>query len=91
MTLRSSGQDLHMRRAVPITATVVLTLVFAGVTGCDDDSDPGSPIPTDSGPDDGDVGFDTSLPALTDPQMTPAPNPNAGGDGAPSPSGPTTP
>jgi hypothetical protein len=93
----SSGQDLAMRRAVPITATVVIILAVVGVTGCENDSDPASPVPTDSGPGGGDVGLDTSLPGLTDPQMTPAPNPNAGGGGggggggAPAPTDATSP
>ena len=71
-----------MQRTVPLTATAALALVLAMTSACENATDPASPIPTGTGTGEGvdDTSLDGSLPA----QMTAAPNPDAGGDGAPS-------
>lgn len=79
-----------MHRIASLTA-VAAALVLTVSTACENDTDPSSPIPTGTGTGDGvdDTGLTGSMPA----QMTAAPNPDAGGDGAPSPgtSTPSTP
>lgn len=75
-----------MRSPLALVSTALALVVGLSLTGCTDDAD--SPDGTsglipDNGTDDGFL--ETSLPAFTDPQFTAAPNPAAGGDGAPSP------
>ena len=85
--MRSSGQDFPMRRIVPVPASVAIVLVVAGLGACDTETDPGSPVPTGIGP--GESGYDTTLTGSLPSQMTAAPNPAAGGDGAPAPASST--
>jgi hypothetical protein len=76
-----------------VAVAVVAALAFGGCT--DDGATPdgtGVPGVNDAGVDDPGVNDDgylsTSLPAITEPQFTAAPNPDAGRDGAPSPEDP---
>jgi hypothetical protein len=72
-----------MRYASPRLLTI-LTVGALAIGGCGDDAadDNRSSVPgvSSNTGSDSDVSG-TSLPALTDPQMTAAPNPNAGGGG----------
>jgi hypothetical protein len=77
-----------VRASVARTAVVVLLVAAAGaVSSCEDDadgtpdSDPTGSLLDSSVPGEGSIATGSSLP----PQATPAPNPNAGSDGAPSP------
>jgi hypothetical protein len=71
-------------RVLPASVAVaaVVALTFGGCT--DDSSSPDLPIDEED-----DEGYrDTMLPAITDPQFTAPPNPDAGRDGAPVPGDP---
>jgi hypothetical protein len=65
-------------RSTRLAAPLALTVLWLATGGCDGGASPtgdtSSVLP--------DGGIETTLPVGTDPQMTPAPNPNAGAVGA---------